>query len=156
MGSWASETAHSLDVMGCICLNRPAKLLCLSSLLTLWSDPGGFEREVDIYFAQPRLTSIVMRSICPPSKLEGKIGLLHRCSNCSTDLKLNVYIEKKICRAAGHLERATQESVNSFHPKEDSHYLHFFSWVKTRVPRRCEMRWKSVILHSEDADGVLF
>lgn len=142
MGSWASETANSLDVMGCICLNRPAKLLCLCSLLTLCSDPGGFEREVDmkdIYFAHPRLMSIVLRSICPPSKLEGKIGLLHRCYNYSTDLKLTVYIEKKICRAAGHLERATQESVNSFHPREDSHYLHFFHEWRQGYPE--DVRW---------------
>lgn len=80
----------------------------------------------DNYFTQLRLMSIVLHSICPPSKLEGKIGLLHRNCNCSTDLTLNVYIEKKISRAAGHLERATQERVNSFYPKEGSHYLHFF------------------------------
>lgn len=109
----------------------------------------------DIYFAQPRLMSIVLRSICPPSKLEEKIGLLHRNYSCSTDLKLTVYIEKEICRAAGHLERATQESVNSFHPKQGSHYLHFFM-SEDRVPRKYEMSWKSVILHSEIADGVLF
>lgn len=107
----------------------------------------------DIYFAQLRLMSIVLHCICPPSKLEGKIGLLHRNYDCSTDLKLNVYIEKKVCRAAGHLERATQESGNSFLPEEDSHYLHFFM-SEDRVPRKCEMSWKNVILLSENEDGV--
>lgn len=70
--------------------------------------------------------SIVLHYNCPPSKLEGKMSLIHRYYDCSTDIKLNVYIEKKICGAASHLQRALQESVNSFHPKENSHYLQFF------------------------------
>lgn len=134
--------------MGCSCLNRPAKVLWLCSLLTLWSGPGDFDMKGLFRTAEIDVDCFVLS--LSPSKLEGIIGLLHRNYNCSTDLKLNVYIEKKICGAASHLQRTTLESVNSFHPNS------IFFMSEDRVPRKCDMSWKNEILHSENADGVLF
>ena len=124
MESWGSEMANSLNIEGCICLNTDLP----ANLLLTRSGPSDFERQTKWKtFHTTKIQVDYSWDYILLPKLEARISVSHRSSNCSTDSpSLVVYVEKKIYRGICQSSKSKPiRSKLSVLPKENHHCLYF-------------------------------